>query len=82
MNSTSMEPRSSNPKLGLIGIGLMGTALAERLLNAGVNVIGWDRVPERRAALTSLGGVCAASASEVLAACDRVLLTRMPHSVI
>ena len=81
-NSTSMEPRSSNPTLGLIGIGLMGTALGERVLNAGVKVIGWDLAPERRAALTSLGGVCAASASEVLAACDRVLLSLPSHQTV
>ena len=68
--------------LGLIGIGLMGTALAERLVNAKVKVIGWDLASERRDALTSLGGICAAGSIEVLSACDRVLLSLPSHETV
>jgi 3-hydroxyisobutyrate dehydrogenase-like beta-hydroxyacid dehydrogenase len=34
--------------VGLIGIGLMGTALARRLLDAGYRVIGFDIASARR----------------------------------
>lgn len=67
--------RTAAERVGLIGIGLMGTALAERLLAAGFRVVGWDLDPARGEALRQLGGEPVAGASEVLARCDRVLLS-------
>jgi phosphoglycerate dehydrogenase-like enzyme len=37
-----------NPPVGLMGLGLMGSALSERLINAGVPVIGFDIEAIRR----------------------------------
>ena len=83
MNPASLRrPASSNPTLGLIGIGLMGTAIAERLLAAGARVIGWDVSADRRDALTAAGGTCAADAIEVLSSCDRVLLSLPSHDTV
>lgn len=42
--------------IGLIGLGLIGMALARRLQAAGFMVIGYDVNPERRAQLTEIGG--------------------------
>ena len=42
--------------IGVIGLGLMGSALAERLLGAGHRVMGWDIDPGRIAALRERGG--------------------------
>ncbi len=67
--------------LGLIGIGLLGTALAERLLAAGFPVIGWDVNSDRRDALRELGGVVAHGADDVFETCSRVLLS-LPTSEI
>jgi 3-hydroxyisobutyrate dehydrogenase-like beta-hydroxyacid dehydrogenase len=61
--------------IGLIGVGLMGTALAERLLGGGFAVFGYDVDPARREVLVSLGAQPAASAGAVLSACSRVLLS-------
>jgi 3-hydroxyisobutyrate dehydrogenase-like beta-hydroxyacid dehydrogenase len=61
--------------VGLIGVGLLGTALAERLAGGGFDVLGYDVDPGRREALARLGGQAAASAAEVLSACPRVLLS-------
>ena len=72
----------SDRPLGLIGIGLMGTAIAERLLAAGAHVIGWDVSPERRDALTAAGGTSANDAMEVLSTCDRVLLSLPSHDTV
>ena len=72
----------SHPVVGLIGIGLMGTAIAERLLSAGAHVIGWDVAAERRDALTAAGGTSAADAMEVLSTCDRVLLSLPSHDTV
>jgi 3-hydroxyisobutyrate dehydrogenase-like beta-hydroxyacid dehydrogenase len=61
--------------IGLVGVGLLGTALAERLLGAGFAVLGFDVAPERRAALANLGGRPAASAAEVAHGCSRLVLS-------
>ncbi len=42
--------------VGLIGIGLMGTALARRLLDAGYPVVGFDVAAARRDELRRMGG--------------------------
>lgn len=42
--------------VGIFGLGLIGSALAGRLLAAGYSVVGFDPAPDRGAALTALGG--------------------------
>jgi 3-hydroxyisobutyrate dehydrogenase len=51
--------------VGLIGIGLMGTALARRLIDAGYDVAGFDVDAARRAAFAALGGAPVESVAEV-----------------
>src|SRR5262245_43022065 len=51
--------------VGMIGLGLLGGALASRLRGAGHDVVGHDVVAERCAALRDLGGAVAGSAREV-----------------
>ena len=75
-------PVDGDLSVGLIGIGLMGTAVAERLIAADVTVVGWDLSAERCAALTRLGGTCAAGADQVFARCDRVLLSLPSHETV
>ncbi|MBI4893628.1 MAG: NAD(P)-dependent oxidoreductase [Acidobacteria bacterium] len=62
------------PPVGLIGVGLVGTALAERLLAAGFQVTGYDTDPAQLEALRKLGGRPAASPQEAAAA-PRLLLS-------
>jgi 3-hydroxyisobutyrate dehydrogenase-like beta-hydroxyacid dehydrogenase len=68
--------------VGLIGLGLLGTALAERLLRAGLPVVGYDRAPDRCAALAALGGRPAGSAGEVARAAPRVVLCLPTSDVV
>jgi 3-hydroxyisobutyrate dehydrogenase-like beta-hydroxyacid dehydrogenase len=65
--------------VGLIGLGLIGSALAERLLGAGQRVAGWDIDPARVTALRQGGGENAAGADEVFSTCPRVLLSLPSH---
>lgn len=51
--------------VGLIGIGLMGSAFARRLLDAGYRVVGFDVAPARREALKAMGGEPVDSIAEV-----------------
>jgi 3-hydroxyisobutyrate dehydrogenase-like beta-hydroxyacid dehydrogenase len=64
---------------GLIGSGLLGSALAERFLAAGGEVLGFDVDPARRAALAALGGRAIDSAAAVAESCDRIVLS-LPNS--
>ncbi|MBI2188997.1 MAG: NAD(P)-dependent oxidoreductase [Acidobacteria bacterium] len=51
--------------VGLIGLGIMGSAMAANLLKAGHRVIGYDVLPARRRAHARAGGIAAESAREV-----------------
>ena len=72
-------PQAQSPPVGQIGVGLVGSALAERLLLAGRRVVGWDTDPERVSALRQRGGESAGDAAEVFARCRRVLLSLPSH---
>lgn len=63
--------------VGVIGLGLMGSALATRLLRAGLAVVGYDLDPEKCAALAAIGGRAAGSPAEVAASCDSILFSVM-----
>ena len=69
------------PALGLIGVGLLGTALAERFCASGLAVLGFDREPGRLEALGGLGGAAVGAAAEVVRNCDRIVLS-LPTSAI
>jgi 3-hydroxyisobutyrate dehydrogenase-like beta-hydroxyacid dehydrogenase len=62
-----------NP-VGLIGVGLLGQALAHRLLGAGFEVIGFDVDPAKSARLTELGGRAAVSIADVAKRCQPIVL--------
>jgi 3-hydroxyisobutyrate dehydrogenase-like beta-hydroxyacid dehydrogenase len=68
-------------QLGVVGLGLLGTALAERFLRAGHAVVGFDVDPARGRTLAELGGNLAASAREVARNCERLVLS-LPDSVV
>jgi 3-hydroxyisobutyrate dehydrogenase-like beta-hydroxyacid dehydrogenase len=62
-------------EVGVIGLGTMGGQIARHLLDAGYRVVGRDVQPDRAAALAGLGGACAASAAEVAARADTVIVS-------
>jgi L-threonate 2-dehydrogenase len=59
--------------VGMIGLGLMGSALAARLVEAGMTVIGFDIDPGKCKKLGHLGGTPAISAAEVMTRCRTVI---------
>ena len=54
--------------IGIVGVGLLGSAVAGVLLRAGFRVVGCDVAPERVAALQAMGGQAAGSPAEVAGA--------------
>jgi len=59
--------------VGLIGLGNMGTAIAERLLGAGDDLVVHNRTPEKAEPLAARGAAVAGTAAELAAAADVVL---------
>lgn len=74
-------PQSSSP-VGLIGIGLLGSAIAERLLATGFAVVGHDLDAMRLEAFRRGGGIVAAGAAETFAHCARVILSLPTHAEV
>jgi len=74
-----MAMTSKVTKVGLIGIGIMGTAMAKNLIEQGFTVVGHDIAPAAREKLKSLGGTPVGSNAEVLAAAEVVILS-LPSS--
>ncbi|GAB3279682.1 NAD-binding protein [Sinomonas notoginsengisoli] len=68
------EARGTLPNVGIIGIGQMGSNMAERLVKTGHRVSAYDPRPETVPRLASIGAAPAGSASEVAREADIVLL--------
>jgi L-threonate 2-dehydrogenase len=60
--------------VGIVGLGLLGSAVAARLRAAGREVVGHDVVAERQRAVEAIGGRAAASAAEVAETADPICI--------
>jgi 3-hydroxyisobutyrate dehydrogenase len=65
---------SGKPRLGFIGIGLMGRPMALRLLAAGYEVTVWNRSPAKLAAVLAQGARAANAPAAVARAADIVMM--------
>ena len=68
-------------RVGIVGVGLLGTAIAERLIAAGYRVAGYDICSAQLDALRRLGGEPAVSAAAAAAQAE-VLILSLPNSGI
>ena len=68
--SASHDPR---PTVGLIGLGNMGAAVAERLLDAGYDLVVYNRSREKTEPLAARGAAVAATVEALAAGADVVL---------
>jgi 3-hydroxyisobutyrate dehydrogenase-like beta-hydroxyacid dehydrogenase len=69
-----MPAFSDRSPVGVIGLGLLGEALARRLIGAGFPVRGYDLDPAKNASFESLGGRAANTPAAVAASCDCIVL--------
>ncbi len=70
------------PRVGIVGIGDMGSGLARNLIKAGFMVSGYDLKPDRLRDFTQMGGSACASSAEVGAASDVVFVMVMNGSEV
>lgn len=70
-----MESRA----VGMVGLGIMGSAMSANLIRAGFKVLGYDVVPKRRAELRKAGGSIARNCRETARNCD-IIVTSLPSS--
>jgi 3-hydroxyisobutyrate dehydrogenase len=68
-------------RVGLLGVGLMGSAMGRRLLDRGIEVIAWDADSEHVRALENRGGEPAEGPSEVVHRAG-VVITMLPTAAI
>ncbi len=62
---TQAAASAATTPVGLVGLGLVGQALADRLRQAGIAALGYDIRPEARAAFAAQGGTVATSLAEI-----------------
>jgi 3-hydroxyisobutyrate dehydrogenase len=72
----------SDSPIGLIGVGLLGTALAERMVAAGLAVLAFDIRPSQATRLRDLGGHAAGSMGEVGDSCSSIVLCLPDSNVV
>jgi 3-hydroxyisobutyrate dehydrogenase len=72
-----MNANQENVRVGLLGVGLMGSAMAHRLLDKGIPVIAWDRDSDQLRALEGRGGEPAERPREVVSGAG-VVITMLP----
>src|SRR5438270_10690669 len=78
-----MTARSNQEKarVGLLGVGLMGSAMAHRLIDRGIGVIAWDRDSEQLRALEGRGGESTEGPSRVVSGAG-VVITMLPTAAV
>jgi putative dehydrogenase len=69
----------SSQNVGMIGLGIMGSAMSANLIRAGFKVAGYDVVARRRKEHQKAGGIAARSCREVANTCE-IMVTSLPSA--
>ena len=70
-----MKPKA----IGMVGLGIMGSAMSANLIRAGFEVLGYDVLPQRRREHRKAGGIAARNCREVARDCD-IVVTSLPSA--
>jgi 3-hydroxyisobutyrate dehydrogenase len=87
LNTSLEDPASTDarneekPRVGLLGVGLMGSAMAHRLLGQGIPVLAWDHTSEHVQALEDRGGEPADGPGQVVSGAE-IVITMLPTADI
>jgi len=80
MKSSDTNHPTATRKIGIVGLGIMGSAMAKHLLNSGLEVFGYDIEPKARNRLKRLGGKQMGSVQGVLQHAD-IVITSLPSGL-
>ena len=69
----------ARPRVGMVGLGIMGSAMAANLVRGGFEVVGYDPLPACRARHKKNGGVVAGSVGDVARSAD-IIITSLPSA--
>jgi 3-hydroxyisobutyrate dehydrogenase-like beta-hydroxyacid dehydrogenase len=72
-NMTTAAAAESIQNIGVIGLGRMGTAIANNIIKSGFNLVVYNRTPDKARALVQAGAVTTASPKEVASKSDVIL---------
>ena len=78
-NARQPVSEKSKPSVGMIGLGIMGSAMSKNLIDAGFPVVGHDIAEPALARFADMGGRAAGSVGEVATEAD-VLITSLPST--
>ncbi|KAL3735982.1 hypothetical protein ACJRO7_025006 [Eucalyptus globulus] len=83
-SSASSSPANEMPgRIGFLGLGIMGTPMAQNLIKAGCDLTVWNRTKSKCDPLVSLGAQYKSSPEEVAAACDvTIAMLADPESAV
>ena len=73
---------ATNETIGLVGVGVVGSALATQLLARGYEVVGCDIDPQRKRAVEEQGASAVDCPAALAESCDRVLLSLMNTAIV
>jgi len=77
----SADASQEKVRVGLLGIGLMGSAMARRLLGQGIGVVAWDRNHEHARALEGEGAAPADAPADAVGRAE-VVITMLPTAAV
>ncbi|MGW6915737.1 NAD(P)-dependent oxidoreductase [Kitasatospora sp. NPDC054939] len=80
--SSTTTPATAGVEVGVLGLGAMGTALADALLTAGHRVTVWNRTPARAEPLVARGAVRAADVTGAVSAADLVVACVLDYDAL
>jgi len=75
MNPMATASVKISSTVGVIGLGIMGSAMAANLVKAGFDVFGYDPVSKARARLKKAGGQACGGVEEVARQCRHIVLS-------
>jgi 3-hydroxyisobutyrate dehydrogenase-like beta-hydroxyacid dehydrogenase len=68
--------------IGIIGLGIMGSAYAKNLIDAGFDVMGSDPQPAAQSRLTEMGGTAHDTTGAWLADCDLIIISLLSPTIM
>jgi 3-hydroxyisobutyrate dehydrogenase-like beta-hydroxyacid dehydrogenase len=73
MKTTSIKNQRAKPRIGMIGLGIMGSVMADALLVSGFEVCGYDIEDKAKLRLRQAGGVACQNIEDVVRNADVVI---------